>query len=183
MLLFWLLQNPVLPQQPKTKPSSTTRDVLSTLHFHSSISLQLLFHRKSTFTAHYLFLWRIKAFWVGKLAFSNFFTKDVRKGVVKKHRSGALPLSYSFSLGTFNCSLLIFFLTNAPAPESKNLPWNHPKTCFGGRRKASEAVEMSDGCYWGERANLLMKTMDDAKHCIADMQEVFGVRVAARSLF
>lgn len=90
-------------------------------------------------TAHYLFLWGIKAFWVGKVAFSNFFTKDIRKGVVKNCISGALLLSYSFSLGTFSCSLLFFFfffLTNALAPESKNLPWNHSKMCFVWRKKS-----------------------------------------------
>lgn len=35
------------------------------------------------------------------------------------------------------------------------------------KKKACEAVEMTNGCYWGERANLLMETMDDAKYCIA----------------
>lgn len=135
-------------------------------------------------TAHYLFLWGIKAFWIGKPKVSIFFTKGVRWGVVKK----TIVLEFSFCcihflLGTSNCSLLFFFLTYVPAPESKHLPWNHSKTCFGGGRKASEAVRMSDECYWGERANLLMKTMDDAKYCKADMQKVFGIRVVARSLF
>lgn len=55
--------------------------------------------------------------------------------------------------------------------------------CFGGGGKASEAVGMADGCYWGERANLLMDTMDDAKYFIADMQKAFDVRAVARNLF
>lgn len=54
---------------------------------------------------------------------------------------------------------------NAPA---ENLSWNHPHLCSGGGGgEACEAVEMTDGCYWGERANLLMETMDVAKYCIA----------------
>ena len=54
--------------------------------------------------------------------------------------------------------------------------------CFGGG-KASEAVERADGCYWDERANMLIGTMDDAKYCIADMQKAFGIRAVARNLF
>lgn len=43
--------------------------------------------------------------------------------------------------------------------------------CFGGVGKASEVVEMADRCSWGERANSLLETVDDAKYCIADMQK------------
>lgn len=88
-----------------------------------------------------------------------------------------------FLLKQLNCSLLFFLFTNAPTLESKNLPRNHPQMCFGGGGKASEAVGMADGCYWGERANLLMDTMDDAKYFIADMQKAFDVRAVARNLF
>lgn len=43
--------------------------------------------------------------------------------------------------------------------------------CFGGAGKASEVVEMADRRSWGERANSLLETVDDAKYCIADMQK------------
>lgn len=50
------------------------------------------------------------------------------------------------------------------------------------RGKAYEAVEMGDGCHWGESANLLMETTDDAKYHIADMKKVFGLKAVARNL-
>lgn len=134
-------------------------------------------------TAHPLPLWGTKAFWIGKVAFSSSFTKDTREELWKKSWGSTFVLFIFF----WNCSTVLsyffFLLTEVPAPELKNLPWNHPQMCFGGVGNTSGAVEMADRCYWGERANLLMETINDAKHCIADMQKVFGIRVVPEIFF